>query len=85
MLLNVVVDDRSEARGVQVVLHEAHLCAPFMQRRALHLPAIGKGLAVRVEAEMEETRLARSEEAALIPLRDVVVVPGLLVGHRLTW
>lgn len=42
-------------------------------------------LAVRIEVEVEETRLARGEEAALVPLRDVVVVPGLLVGHPLTW
>ena len=33
---------------------------------------------------MEETRLARREKAALIPLWDVVVVTGLLVSHRLT-
>lgn len=32
---------------------------------------------------MEETRPTRSEEAALVPLRDIVVVPGLLVDHPL--
>jgi hypothetical protein len=34
---------------------------------------------------MKEARLARSEKAALVPLWHVMVVPGLLIGHALTW
>lgn len=70
---------------VQVVLDEAVLRVPFVKGRTQHLPANGKRFAIRVQVEMKEARLTGSEEAALIPLRDVVVVPGLFVGHRFTW
>jgi len=85
VLLDVVVDDGAEVRGVEVVLHETVFGAPFVQRRAGHLPTVGQRVAVRIAVQVEETRLARSEESTLVPLWNVVVVPGLLVGHPLTW
>jgi hypothetical protein len=56
-----------------------------MKRSTRHLPAIRQRLAIRVQVEMKETRLTGSEEAALVPLRDVMVIPGLLIGHSLIW
>ena len=47
--------------------------------------AIGQRLAIGVQVEMKEARLTRRKEAALVPLWDVVVVPGLLIRHPLTW
>ena len=45
------------------------------------MAAITQCLAVRIEVEAEETRLAWGEGVALAPMREVVVVPFLLVGH----
>ena len=48
VLLHLVADHRTEMRGVQVVLDEASLRAPFMKSRTRHLPAIGQALEIRV-------------------------------------
>ena len=72
-------------RGVQVVLKEAVRRTPFMKRGTRHLPAIRQRLPIRGQVEMKEARLTGCEEAALVPLRNIMVVPRLLIGHRLTW
>ena len=50
-----------------------------------HLLAVRQRIVIRGQVEMKEAGLTGSEEAALVPLRDVMVVPGLLICHVFTW
>lgn len=84
-LLNVVIDDRAKLRRVQIVLNETVHRPPLVQRLSRHLSAIWQRPLVRIEVEIEEVKLARSKETTLIPLRDIVIVPGLMICHLLTW
>jgi hypothetical protein len=72
VFFDVVVHDRAEMSGVQVVLDKAVLRVPFVSSTR-YLPAIRKSLAIRSQVEIKETRLTRSKEATLVPL-DVLVV-----------
>jgi len=54
-----------------------------VQSRVRHLLAIGQRYPIRIQIQMEQARLTGGEKTALVPLRDVVVVPGLLAGHAI--
>jgi hypothetical protein len=84
-LVNVVVDDWAKVRGVEVVFKKAVGGTPFVQRRPRNLPAIRQCLAIRIHIQMEQARLTSAEKTALIPLRDVMVVSGLLTRHTLAY
>ena len=85
VLLDVVVDDRTQMRSIQVVLNKTLLGSPFIERTMRHLSAVRQRIAIRDQVEIKEAGLTGSKETALIPLRDVMIAPGLLICHALTW
>jgi len=62
--LIAVIDGRTEMRGVQVVLDEAVLRAPFVKSPPRHLPAIGQRFAITPSSSpLRRTTQAASPDA----------------------